>query len=58
MNVLARINAGSTNPIVPDPVKEPAPMTPSAAVPSTRARAPLGSPRTYAGLRSSAPPWS
>ena len=49
MNVLARINAGSTQPIVPDPVKEPAPMPVPNAAPSTHARAPLGSPRTYAG---------
>jgi cytoskeletal protein CcmA (bactofilin family) len=55
MNVLARINAGSTQPIVPDPVKEPAattlppvPAGPNAA-PATTQRAPLGSPRTYAG---------
>ena len=43
MNVLARINAGSTQPVVPDPVKEPA------AVPTGSARPPLGSPRTYSG---------
>jgi len=47
MNVLARINAGSSQPIVPDPVKDTTPMpnTPNAA-PTAR---PLGSPRTYAG---------
>ena len=53
MNVLARINAGSNQPILPDPVKEPAatlppvPAGPNAA-PAAQ-RAPLGSPRTYAG---------
>lgn len=42
MNVLARINAGSTAPIVPDPVKEP-------PVATARPQAPLGTPRAYAG---------
>lgn len=46
MNVLARINSGSTQPIVPDPVKE-APTAPNAASP--RQPHTLGSPRTYAG---------
>lgn len=49
MNVLARINAGSTQPIVPDPVEKPGPLPAPNAAPSTPARAPLGSPRTYAG---------
>ena len=44
MNVLARINAGSNQPIVPEPVKESAP-----AALNTGARPPLGSPRTYSG---------
>lgn len=43
MNVLARINAGSTQPIVPDLVKEP-PQSPTSA-----SRPPLGSPRVYSG---------
>jgi cytoskeletal protein CcmA (bactofilin family) len=42
MNVLARINAGSTTPIVPEPVKEP-------PVAAPRPQTPLGTPRTYAG---------
>jgi cytoskeletal protein CcmA (bactofilin family) len=45
MNVLARINSGSTNPVVPDPIKEP-PAPPSTA---SRPQHTLGSPRTYAG---------
>jgi len=47
MNVLARINAGSSHPIVPDPVKEPAgtPSTPA----RPREQHTLGSPRTYSG---------
>jgi cytoskeletal protein CcmA (bactofilin family) len=55
MNVLARINAGSNQPTVPDPVKEPAAVTPPPAAgmpnpaPATAQRAPLGSPRNYAG---------
>jgi cytoskeletal protein CcmA (bactofilin family) len=55
MNVLARINAGSNHPIVPDPVKEPAAVTPPSApsmpnaAPAATQRAPLGSPRNYAG---------
>jgi len=44
MNVLTRINAGSAQPVVPDPVKDP--VNP----PSTAgARPPLGSPRVYSG---------
>jgi cytoskeletal protein CcmA (bactofilin family) len=46
MNVLARINTGSSQPILPDPVKEPA-SPPSTQ--STTARPPLGSPRVYSG---------
>ena len=42
MNVLARINSGSTHPVVPNPVQEPA------ATANTTGRT-LGSPRTYAG---------
>ena len=55
MNVLARINAGSNQPIVPDPVKEPATVTPPpaagmpSAAPAAQQRTPLGSPRNYAG---------
>ena len=45
MNVLTRINAGSAQPIIPDPVKEPA--SPSGTAPG--ARPPLGSPRVYSG---------
>ena len=44
MNVLTRINAGSAQPIVPEPVKEPA--NPSS---TNAARPPLGSPRVYSG---------
>jgi cytoskeletal protein CcmA (bactofilin family) len=47
MNVLARINTGSNQPILPDPVKEPA-STPSPA-PRPREQHTLGSPRSYAG---------
>jgi cytoskeletal protein CcmA (bactofilin family) len=46
MNVLARINAGSGQPIVPDSVKDPA-ATPN--TPAPRSQHQLGSPRTYAG---------
>jgi cytoskeletal protein CcmA (bactofilin family) len=42
MNVLARINSGSTQPVVPDPVHEPS----ATASPPART---LGTPRTYAG---------
>ena len=42
MNVLARINSGSTHPVVPDPVHEPSATAP------TQPRT-LGTPRTYAG---------
>lgn len=53
MNVLARINAGSGQPIIPDPVKEPAATAPSNPAPNAPQPRPqahqLGSPRTYAG---------
>jgi len=42
MNVLARINSGSSNPVVPEPLPEPN------AAASTPTRT-LGSPRVYAG---------
>jgi len=48
MNVLARINSGSTQPTVPEPVKEP-PSVPSTATGTPRPQHTLGSPRTYAG---------
>lgn len=48
MNVLARINSGSTQPTVPEPIKEP-PSAPNTATGAPRPQHTLGSPRTYAG---------